>query len=228
MAKTPEEKAKWAAYMREWTRRNRDRLNRERRERHANDPEFHARMKQSNLKSMEKRGPEAVKAEQTVKYRKHGHKYRARLRDQYAADPTAKLASCKKWRAANPEKVAAAKLAWARQDRAKHPEKYKAKLAAIEAWRKQDRLGNPAKYSAKNAARRAKRLKRTPAWANLKKIELVYQLCNWASRFTDEPLHVDHVAPLCGKNISGLHVAENLQILPASENFAKNNTWNSP
>lgn len=63
----------------------------------------------------------------------------------------------------------------------------------------------------------------TPQWANLKKIERVYMLSEWASRFTDERLHVDHIIPLQGDTICGLHVENNLQILTATENRAK---WN--
>ena len=220
MSSTPEERAKRAAYMREWNSRNKERLNRERRERHANDPEFHERMKQSNLKSMEKRGSEAVKAEQAAKYQKHGHKYRARIKEQYDVDPSVIKANNKKWRDANPEKVAACKKAWAEQDRVKHPDKHKAKALANEAWRKKDRLENPAKYAAQNGNRRAKRLKRTPPWADMDAINFFYECC-------PAGCEVDHAIPLCGEKISGLHVAENLQWLPISANRVKNNNWNS-
>ena len=75
------------------------------------------------------------------------------------------------------------------------------------------------------ALRRAEKKRKTPAWANLKKIERIYQLSAWASKFTDEPLEVDHIIPLKGDLISGLHVEHNLQIISKSENRAKNNRW---
>ena len=73
--------------------------------------------------------------------------------------------------------------------------------------------------------KRAEKADRTPSWANMQKIELIYQLSRWASKFTDEPLEVDHIIPLHGKNISGLHVETNLQILTRSENRAKSNNF---
>ena len=64
----------------------------------------------------------------------------------------------------------------------------------------------------------AKKLQRTPPWADLEAIKFFYE-CRPAG------CHVDHIIPLQGENISGLHVAENLQWLPAKQNIQKGNSY---
>ena len=62
-------------------------------------------------------------------------------------------------------------------------------------------------------------LKRVPSWANLKQITSFYREC-------PPGYHVDHIIPLQGKFVSGLHVENNLQYLPAKENLSKGNKYN--
>lgn len=78
---------------------------------------------------------------------------------------------------------------------------------------------NPDKANVKSAKRRVGRTQRVPLWADLAKIKAVY-----AEAFA-AGLTVDHIIPLHGKLISGLHVHTNLQLLPRSENCSKGNTY---
>lgn len=71
---------------------------------------------------------------------------------------------------------------------------------------------------AANSNYRAKKLQRTPKWANLEKIREIYKNC-------PEGYHVDHIIPLQGEKVSGLHVPENLQYLTAEENLSKSNKY---
>ena len=65
---------------------------------------------------------------------------------------------------------------------------------------------------------RCTRLKRIPKWSESEKIAQVY-------KNRPEGYHVDHVIPLQGKLVSGLHVLSNLQYLPIEENLRKNNSF---
>ena len=66
---------------------------------------------------------------------------------------------------------------------------------------------------------------RTPAWADLDAIRAIYKDCAAINRVSSTRHEVDHIVPLRGELVSGLHVAHNLQIIPAVENSSKGNTW---
>jgi hypothetical protein len=73
-----------------------------------------------------------------------------------------------------------------------------------------------------------KRKKRLPKWLNeedLKNIDNLYKRTKIIKKFTGELWEVDHIIPLNGKNVSGLHVPSNLQLLPKKENRDKRNKW---
>lgn len=86
--------------------------------------------------------------------------------------------------------------------------------ARVRKWAK----AYPWKNRAKSNKYRADILRRTPKWADLKEIQEFYRNC-------PAGYHVDHIVPLCGKTVSGLHVLENLQYLPANENIRKSNLY---
>jgi hypothetical protein len=76
--------------------------------------------------------------------------------------------------------------------------------------------GTPGFKNFLNRQRSKKIVRSTPVWADLDAIRYVYVNC--------PPGHqVDHTIPLQGKTVSGLHIAENLQYLPAKENLKKHN-----
>lgn len=145
------------------------------------------------------------------------------------------------WKRSNPEKHAAQKVSWVRRN----PEKYR---AAKSAWSKahpesqakrsrkwflankekasssarEYRKRNLGRHSAKAARHRAESFQRTPAWADLNAISEIYDQAS-ALRAAGEMVEVDHIVPLRGKTVSGLHVESNLQIIPALKNKAKSN-----
>lgn len=82
---------------------------------------------------------------------------------------------------------------------------------------------NPDKSCAKTAKRRAALANRTPAWANLDAVTALYVAARRLTETTGVPHHVDHIIPLHGATVSGLHVETNLQILSARDNLQKGN-----
>lgn len=97
--------------------------------------------------------------------------------------------------------------------RAKYPDK--ATAAKLNSQRKRPDYYR-ALYRFHCVKRRCEILRRTPAWADLQAIAEIYRAC-------PAGMHVDHIVPLRGSAVSGLHVPENLQIIPARENLRKSN-----
>ena len=85
-------------------------------------------------------------------------------------------------------------------------------------------------YRAKDAKYRASKLQATPSWLTDKQLDditMIYKACAKITERTSKTHHVDHIIPLQGDNVCGLHVPWNLAILPASMNLAKHNKHNS-
>jgi 5-methylcytosine-specific restriction endonuclease McrA len=76
----------------------------------------------------------------------------------------------------------------------------------------------PALRNALTVKRRADQMKRVPKWADLAAIRAFYKAC-------PPGYQVDHIIPLRGKTVSGLHVLNNLQYLLAVENVRKSNRF---
>tara|TARA_B110000977_G_C10689593_1_gene342946 strand:+ start:45 stop:527 length:483 start_codon:yes stop_codon:yes gene_type:complete len=77
-----------------------------------------------------------------------------------------------------------------------------------------------------NAMRRAAKIERTVPWGDPDAIQKIYDECAALNyEHGKGSYHVDHIIPLQGKYVSGLHVENNLQILTAEENLRKGNRY---
>lgn len=86
-----------------------------------------------------------------------------------------------------------------------------------------------AHYTVLEAKRGAAKKQRTPPWLNqayFAEIEGMYHFAKFMGQITGRKYHVDHIEPVQGSDVSGLHVPWNMQVIPAIENIRKGNRRN--
>lgn len=84
---------------------------------------------------------------------------------------------------------------------------------------------NPVKSRQINARKKAIKLRATPSWADSDLVTGMYEAAELFRRVGIR-MEVDHIVPLKGKTVSGLHTHDNLQLMVSKKNAAKNNlTW---
>jgi hypothetical protein len=130
--------------------------------------------------------------------------------------------SMRKWVKANPEKL------WWRRNPEEH--RNKTRIASAE-WRKRNPeyhhnhyLNNQTKYVSARARRRAAQENATPLWLTAihkAQIQEMYDIACAKETQTGTKYHVDHILPIMGKTVSGMHVPWNLQVITAKENLSK-------
>jgi hypothetical protein len=142
----------------------------------------------------------------------------ATKRAHYQAHKEEYLERSEKQRKENPEQV----RTWKREHRRTEKGKAQARrwyagnseahLERCKDWKER----NPGKVKEYVRARQAGLMTATPAWADRGAIQAIYEAC-------PEGKWVDHVVPLNGDTVCGLHVDYNLQYLTPKENMAKGN-----
>lgn len=72
---------------------------------------------------------------------------------------------------------------------------------------------------------RGRRLRQaTPRWANRAAIAAIYSQARKLTKRTGIPHQVDHIVPLQGRSVCGLHVESNLRVISKAENMHKSNS----
>lgn len=178
----------------------------------------------------------ARKRETSTDRREYLRDYRKRSqamrRTWYQENRQRLLSAAAEYRRKNPDRIADYRRWYA----AKHPDRLR--LASLQ-WRSQNkehlkvymreyRAENAALFAQHAARRRARNVLAEPAWlsdSEKRRIALIYQLSRTKSQWTGVPHEVDHVVPLAGEDVCGLHVPWNLKVIPAADNRAKCNNF---
>jgi hypothetical protein len=116
------------------------------------------------------------------------------------------------WYVANKEQVIQTAKTRPSEDKKVYQSRWKAKNSV---WVKAD-----------TKARRRKHRQATPPWLSRKQkteIRQLYQIAITMTRTTGEQYVVDHIIPLRGVDVCGLHVPWNLRVVTREENLKKSN-----
>jgi len=106
--------------------------------------------------------------------------------------------------------------------------KYLKNKEAISKRNKLWKVSNPGLLQSIDAKRRASRMQRTPKWLSdedVLRIKCRYSVAAMLNKYGVQRWHVDHIIPLQGKTVSGLHVPTNLKVVTEAENLSKGNKF---
>jgi hypothetical protein len=163
--------------------------------------------------------------ENPEKFKARNAAYRAERRDEAKARTAA-------WRAADPDKVKQSKRSYYEKNRekvlAKSLEYATQNSDKLREYRQKRYAENYDLYVASANIRRARKLKATPAWdADLTELVTAEaaRLVRARRAATGFKWHADHVIPLRGRSVSGLHVWNNIAVIPAKLNLVKGNRY---
>lgn len=169
-----------------------------------------------NRQEWRKNNPEQNKKELQNWRKNNREKDRAHARKSYKNNRQRALDYQKEYFKNNTQKVNERVKLWVLAN----PEKMKAAIKARFDKDPQKFIDRAAHYAAKY---RAAKLQATPPWADLEKIKSIYIESSQKTRITGQQYSVDHVVPLRGKTVCGLHVHYNLRIILLVENQQKFN-----
>ena len=103
--------------------------------------------------------------------------------------------------------------------------------AVLREYRNAWKESNKVQVRADTKARRRKHRDATPPWLTRKQkseIRQLYQIAITMTQTTGEQYVVDHIVPLRGGAVCGLHVPWNLRVIPQEENLKKSNKLVDP
>jgi hypothetical protein len=151
---------------------------------------------------------------------------------KYAEDRAGNIEKARVWKKRNPAKALASQRSRANINRDKMRAARKAweqrnPTAAAESFKRYRERNRP-DIRARLAASKEGRDKRRVPWANRDAIIEIYRQAELMTQTTGRLHVVDHIIPLQGRKVSGLHVETNLRVIEHHENAVKHNSWESP
>lgn len=162
---------------------------------------------------------DALNAKRREQYANDPEHFRNKTKRHYEANKPSRIAYSKAYYQANKEAVNARSKAYRRANKEHYAALYRESYLRSYPAKK-------AAYIARSAERRAAMLRATPPWCDLEKIKAVYVECaRIAPSYVPVCLHVDHIVPLRGRIVCGLHVSDNLNIVSERFNLMKKNRF---
>lgn len=142
-----------------------------------------------------------IRSKKNKEWRNANTEYYKQSKESYLSREDVKIIArerARQWAASNPERV--------RQKQLEH------------------RINNAELYRSQKARGRARKKQAMPSWLtpdHISQINAVYAKAKSLEEKTGIPHHVDHIVPLAGRIVCGLHVPWNLRAIPAVENLRR-------
>lgn len=159
-------------------------------------------------------------------YEKNKEKKKAERIARYQIEKEQIKEKSRRYHAENKESIGARQKRYRAEKMAQLREKNKAWREAnrdhLNAKRGEWQRSNKGAVCEIRARRRAAEYRATPRWYDRLQAKKIYDEAA-KLRAAGADVHVDHIVPLRGKNVCGLHVHWNMQILDAKENLSKGN-----
>lgn len=176
---------------------------------------------------------EAISAQRKEYYAKNKPKIAEAQQNWREMNRDYAKAKTAEWRAADPQRAIASKKAYYEANKERMLEKQKSwaseNAEAIKEYHRGRYRKMPEVYIAAASKRRARQLLATPKWdEELTEFAVIEaaDLVRKRKQITGVSWHTDHIVPLRGKTVSGLHVWNNIQVIPATVNMSKSNAFN--
>lgn len=183
---------------------------------------FHAGWRNANTERVREVARESAKRRRAAnpqKMREYANQYRAKNAGKARA-------AYRTWYEANKDASSAATAAWGARNPGWYQRYVERNREAIREKRRQWARTNRAAETAKARRYHLSKRRASPLWLSPIQVALIaehYEIAAARSVQTGIPHDVDHIVPLNGKSVCGLHVPWNLQVIPAVENRAKRN-----